>query len=701
MIPGETPVNVLFVEDSEIDVELELRALQRDGLQILFQRVDSESTLRQALATALPDAILSDFSMPGFDGLQALKLTRELAPRVPFIFVSGTIGEERAIEAIRMGATDYVLKNNLRRLSTSLRRALSEASERERVRVAESERARLVEIMEATSDYVGMSDPEGRQIYLNAAGRRLVGIAEDQVAGKRILGIYPDWARRVIEEEARPAAARDGLWQGETAMLSPDGSEVPVSQVVIAHRNPEGGVRFYSTIARDISERKAYEARIQHLANYDALSGLPNRSLLADRAAQAISHARRHQRVCALIALTVDRFKLLNESYGHAATDALLKAVGERLTGALRDGDTMAHLGGDTFAALASSLARPEDVLGVVRKIRDMALAPFVVEGREVHVDLSIGASVFPRDGEQFDLLLRNADAAMNRVKAAAGGGFQFYAAAMTKEATDRVEIEGALHGAAARGELQLHYQPQVELATGRAVAAEALMRWTHPQRGSVPPGQFVPIAEQSDLIVSLGEWALQESCRQLRRWNNPQLRVAVNVSPRQFRSPGFAEAVARALREHGIEGRRLEIELTEGVLIEDRDQAVAILESLKQTGVQIAIDDFGTGYSSLSYLSGLPIDCLKIDRAFVVRIGKGGRDAAIVQAIISLAHSLGMRVLAEGVETAEQADFLRAHGCDEAQGYLFARPCAADAAGLLLAADSLPVSAQRPQEVR
>jgi diguanylate cyclase (GGDEF)-like protein/PAS domain S-box-containing protein len=688
----DTLTNLLFIEDSEMDVELELLALQRDGLEIVFQRVDTEGALRHALGTVRPDVILSDFSMPGFDGLQALKLAREIAPRVPFIFVSGTIGEERAIEAIRNGATDYVLKNNLRRLPTSVRRAITEAAERERVRVAEAERARLVEIMEATSDYVGMSDPDGRQIYLNSAGRKLVGLTEQEVHGKHIFTIYPEWARRVIEEEARPAALRDGLWQGETAMLAPTGVEVPVSQVVIAHRNPDGGVRFYSTIARDISDRKAYEARIQHLANFDALSGLPNRSLLADRAAQAIVHARRQSRVCGLIELNIDRFKLLNESYGHAVADALLKAVAERLKEAVRDGDTVARLGADAFAVLASSLARPDDVLYTVRKIREVAATPFHVEGREVRIDLSIGAAVFPRDGEEFDLLLRNADAAMNRVKAAGGGGFQFYAAAMTKDATDRVEIEAALHGAAQRGEAQLHYQPQVELAGGRVLAVEALMRWTHPQRGPVPPGQFIPIAEQSDLIVSLGEWALQESCRQLARWNNPALRMAVNVSPRQFRSPGFVEAVAKALGAHGIPGERLELELTEGVLIEDREQAVAILERLKRTGVKIAIDDFGTGYSSLSYLSGLPIDCLKIDRAFVVAAGKGGRDAAIVQAIISLAHSLGLRVLAEGVETEAQAAFLRVHGCDEAQGYLFARPSAAADAAPLIGAASLPV---------
>ncbi len=685
-------INVLFVEDSEVDVELELRALQRDGLEVLFQRVDSEVALRQALGTIQPDAILSDFSMPGFDGLRALSLSREIAPRVPFIFVSGTIGEERAIEAIRNGATDYVLKNNLRRLPTSVRRALGESAERERVRTAEAERGRLVEILEATSDYVGMSDPHGSQIYLNAAGCKLVGMTPDQVAGKHIFTIYPEWARRIIEEEARPAALRHGIWHGETAMLAPDGREVPVDQVVVAHRNPDGGVRFYSTIARDISERKAYEARIRHLANYDALCGLPNRSLLADRTAQAIAHARRHQRTCALVAVNIDRFKLLNESYGPAAADALLKAVGARLQEAVREGDTAARLGADAFAVLASSLSRPEEVLAVVRKVREAMAAPFELDGRELRIELSVGASVFPRDGEEFDLLLRNADAAMNRVKAAGGGGFQFYAAAMTQEATDRVEIEAALHGAVERGEMQLHYQPQVELFDGGVVAVEALMRWKHPQRGAVPPGQFIPIAEQSDLIVSLGEWALQEGCRQLARWGNPALRMAINVSPRQFRSAGFAEAVARALREHGIQGERLEIELTEGVLIEDREQAITILEGLKRTGVRIAIDDFGTGYSSLSYLSGLPIDCLKIDRAFVVAAGKGGRDAAIAKAIISLGHSLGLRVLAEGVETAEQAAFLRSHACDEAQGYLFARPCAAGDAARLIAAEALPV---------
>jgi diguanylate cyclase (GGDEF)-like protein/PAS domain S-box-containing protein len=682
-------VNLLFVEDSEADVELSLRALKQDGVQAMWRRVDSEKSLREMLAASKPDAVLSDFSMPGFDGSSALRIAQEMVPEVPFIFVSGTIGEERAIEAIRSGATDYVLKNNLRRLGTAVKRALLEAEERNKARKVEEERARLVQILEATTDYVGMSDPEGMQIYLNAAGRRLIGrMKDEEIIGTTIYDIYPQWAREVIAKEARPTAARVGAWQGETAMLGGDGKEVPVSQVVIAHRSPDGeSIRYYSTVARDIRERKAYEARIQYLAHYDALSDLPNRTLLGDRAAQAVAHSRRTGRSCALIVINVDRFKLFNDSYGHTAGDALLKAVGERLVGAAREGDTVARLGADAFAVLAADLSRPDDVLHIARKIRACASTPFSVEGREAHVTFSVGASTYPRDGENFDLLLRNADAAMHRVKGAGGDGFQYYAAEMTREAVERIELEGALRGALAQNQIELHYQPQVELRGTGVVGLEALMRWKHPERGFISPALFIPIAEESDLIQQLGAWALMEGARNLAEWHKAghRIRVAVNVSARQFASEGFVDMVGRALRVHTIEPSLLELELTESALIQDRDKAIAVLEGLKRLGVQIAVDDFGTGYSSLSYLSGLPVDCLKIDRAFVLHSSKRGRDAAIAQAIISLGHSLGLRVLAEGVETAEQLQFLRSQGCDEAQGYLFAKPAPPRATSALL----------------
>jgi diguanylate cyclase (GGDEF)-like protein len=495
-------------------------------------------------------------------------------------------------------------------------------------------------------------------------------------------------ARALLRDEALPATQGSGIWHGETGVLAADGSEVPVSQVLIAHRDGQGELRFRSTVARDISERKAYEARIKYLANYDALTGLPNRSLLGDRTAQALSHARRSGRTCALVVLSVDRFDLLNESFGHGAGDALLKQVAERLRDTVSEGDTAARLGADVFGVLASDLGRPEDVRNLVRKLAEAAERPFTMGEGEMHVSLSMGASTFPRDGEDFDLLLRNAEAAMHRVKRSGGKGFEFYTAGMTRDALERLELEGALRDAIGRGEMEMHYQPQVEVGSGRVAGVEALMRWRHARLGAVPPGRFIPIAEESDLIEKLGEWALQESCRTLAAWTragHDAVRLAVNVSARQFRSPGFLELVARSVREHQLAPGRLELELTESVLIEDRDEAVSILQKLKRLGVLIAVDDFGTGYSSLSYLSGLPVDCLKIDRSFVTNAAGGGRDAAIAQAIISLAHSLGLRVLAEGVETVEQQSFLHAHGCDEAQGYLFARPARADEAAALL----------------
>jgi len=696
-----TPVQLLFVEDSELDAELSVRALEQGGFDVAWERVQAEDDLKRALQSSKPQAILSDFSMPGFDGIQALRVVREMSPGLPFIFVSGTIGEERAIEAIRLGATDYVLKNNMRRLGTAVRRALSESAERERIRIAEEERARLVQILEATSDYVGMSDPDGKIIYLNAAGRKLTGLPESGGIDKQIGEIHPQWARELIEREGRPTAARAGVWHGETAILGAEGAEIPVSQVIIAHHGRDGEIRFFSAISRDIRERKAYEARLRYLVNYDALTGLPNRTLLGDRTVQAITHARRSGRPAALLVLNLDRFKLVNESYSHGTGDALLKMVADRLRGVVREGDTVARLGADTFAVLAADLARPDDALGVARKIQEAIRPSFGLEGRDPHitvshVTVSLGASTYPRDGEEFDILLRNAEAAMHRVKADGRNGFQFYAAAMTRQATDRVEMENELRLALGRSELEVHYQPQVDLADGRIDGVEVLMRWHHRARGWIPPVQFIPVAEDCDLIHPLGEFALVQGCRQIGFWDRAglaELRLAVNVSAQQFRSPGFVEAVTRVLWATELDPRRLELELTESVLVDNRDEAILILKRLKALGVQIAIDDFGTGYSSLSYLSRLPIDCLKIDRSFINRVHEHGHDAAIAQAVISLAHSLGLRVIAEGVETAEQREFLRAHACDQGQGYLFSHPVPPDAIMRLVPASSLQLA--------
>lgn len=677
---GKSPLRVLFIEDSSVDVELTVIELERDDFSVSWQRVDTERDLRDRLEAELPEVVVSDYTMPRFDGIRALRIVREVAPQVPFIFLSGTIGEERAIESIREGATDYVLKSNMRRLPIAVRRALSDAEERARARAAEEGRARLAAILEATSDCVAVFEPDGGLIYLNSAGRRLTGLANRDLAGINAASLHPPSSRKIVADQGWPEAMKKGLWHGETTLLAADESEIPMSQVVIAHRGEDGETEYLSSIARDIRDRKAYEERIAYLANYDALTGLPNRSLLNDRTVQAVSYARHKGRSLALLVIDIDRFKLVNDGYGQSAGDELLRMMGDRLRQTVREGDTVARLGADSFAILAVDLDHPDDTLIIARKVQTMTMKPFALDQREVRLTVSMGASVFPRDGRDFDTLLRNADAAMHRVKSEGLDGFQFYAANMTSDAADRVDLESDLRAALDRGELIMHYQPQVSLESRQLVGIEALMRWNHPGRGWVSPGKFIPIAEHSDLIHSLGDWAFSESCRQLQQWGNRAagLRMAVNVSARQFRSPGFTETVAQAIDNSGVDPECLELELTESVLVDDQSMTARTLDGLKSVGVKIAVDDFGTGYSSLSYLSRLPIDSLKVDRAFLRNIPGERQDTAIVQAIISLADSLALNVIAEGIETEEQLVFLRDHGCPEGQGFFFARPAPA-----------------------
>ncbi|HEY7840501.1 MAG TPA: diguanylate cyclase, partial [Gammaproteobacteria bacterium] len=464
---GRTLLRVLFVEDSEADVGLAVLELERDGFDVKWERVDVEAEMRRVLAAPNgPEIILSDYSMPAFDGLSALRVARELRPDLPFIFISGTIGEERAISSIHSGATDYILKGNIRRLATAVRRALSDSAERAAAKAAEAERSRLAAILETTSDYVAICDADKRLIYTNAACRALLS-APGRREPETIDELHPHWARDFIYRTAMPTALKTGIWQGETAVLAADGTEIPVSQVIIAHRTPDGRIEYVSTIARDMRERKAYEERIRYLANFDALTGLPNRALLGDRVEQAIAHRRHSDRVLALLAIDIDRFKLINDGYGQAAGDQLLKLVGERFHGLIREGDTAARLGADGYAILAADLAHAGDVLAVVRKIQGGLRGAFNLDGREVHLTVSIGAAVYPKDGEDFEALLRNADAAMHRVKAQGQDGFQFYAADMTRDATERVELESALRSALTNQQLELHYQPQLRLANG------------------------------------------------------------------------------------------------------------------------------------------------------------------------------------------------------------------------------------------
>ncbi len=438
------------------------------------------------------------------------------------------------------------------------------------------------------------------------------------------------------------------------------------------------GVATMIALSIEASQRKQAEEKLTHLAHFDALTALPNRNLLQDRLQQALAVAARGRHKVALMLLDLDRFKTINDSLGHLVGDRVLQEIAERLTGELRAGDTVARLGGDEFVVVLQGVRSAADASQVAQSLLDATAPPVLIEGRELHVTASIGISIYPDDGLDLETLLRAADVAMYHVKEDRRNGFKFYAAPMNDAADRRLRIEDELRQALKRNELVLHYQPQIDLVTRRVVAIEALVRWNHPEQGLIGPAEFIGVAEESPLILALGKWALAEACAQNRSWQNagaPCVPVCVNLSARQFRDGDLVAHVRHVLRETGLAPCYLELEITETTLMQQSEGTLAILDDLAGMGVQLAVDDFGVGYSSLSYLKRFPVDKIKIDRSFVRDIPNDAEDGAIANAIISLSHSMKLRVVAEGVENEAQLEFLAGRGCDDVQGYLLCPP--------------------------
>jgi diguanylate cyclase (GGDEF)-like protein/PAS domain S-box-containing protein len=540
--------------------------------------------------------------------------------------------------------------------------------------------------LNSIGDAVLSTDISGNITYLNLVAEAMTGWRREEATGRPLAEVFRivDGSTRNTARDPMEMAVEQNRTVGLTVncvLIRRDGFESAIEDSAAPIHDRAGRVTGAVIVFPDVSAARAMSVQMTHSAQHDVVTNLPNRLLLNDRITQSIALALRQNKPIAVIFLDLDRFKYINDSLGHATGDELLRSISKRLLAGVRASDTVSRQGGDEFVILLSEITYPEDAATSARKILLSLNAPHSIGGHDLHIDGSIGISIYPGDGEDAETLIKNANTAMYHAKENGRNNFQFYKADMNLKAVERQSLEGSLHCALEREEFLLHYQPKVNLDTGEITGVEALIRWQRPDRGLVPPSDFVPIAEDCGLIVPIGRWVLREACRQAREWQDvglPFKRVSINVSATEFRAKTFLAGVSSILRETGLEARYLDLELTESVLMQHAESTASILQELKRTGVHLAVDDFGTGYSSLSYLRQFPIDVLKIDKSFVQQISGDPNDSAIVSAIIDMGKNLKQRVIAEGIETQEQLAFLQAQHCAEGQGYLFSRPLAA-----------------------
>jgi diguanylate cyclase (GGDEF)-like protein/PAS domain S-box-containing protein len=541
-----------------------------------------------------------------------------------------------------------------------------------------------------------ITDARQRILSVNRAFTDVTGYSAEEALGLTPRLLKSGHHDRSFYEAMWQDIESHGFWQGEIHDRRKDGTLYPSALSISAVHDKAGRITHYVAVFSDITERKASEARIAFLAQHDSLTGLPNRALLHDRLDQALANAARYGKRIALLFLDLDRFKTINDSLGHMMGDQLLQGVALRLSNCVRETDTVSRQGGDEFLIVLTDVEVPDDAARVAEKILDRLRPPFDIDGQQLGTSFSIGIALYPEDGNTVESLMKNADTAMYHAKENGRNTYRFFDERMNVNALERLHLENGLRRALENEEFSVYYQPQVDLASGRIIGTEALLRWFSGVMGGISPARFIPLAEECGLIVPIGEWVLKTACRQARQWQDeglPAIPVAVNLSALQFRRADIVATVSRALEESGLEGCWLELELTESLLMQSGPEVEATLGRLKALGVRLSIDDFGTGYSSLAYLKRFPVDRLKIDQSFVRDITEDPDDAAIVRAIIQLGRSLRLEVIAEGTETPEQMDFLRYERCTAAQGYLFAPPLPAEAVTELLRIGSLPAA--------
>lgn len=649
-------------------------------------QVDNVGEAESYLAGHPVDVILLDLASGGAQGQEAVRRVRNASPRVAIVLLFSPNGVGTAKQAMQDGAQDYLIKGEIE--ARELVRALENAIQRKTIEEAlfeEKERAQVT--LDSIGDAVISTDAEGKITFLNLVAERLTGWPGPKASGQQMSEVF-----RIVDATTREAIAnpmeeavtknRLGHLPGNCILIRRDGQEVFIEDSAAPIHDRRGGITGSVIVFRDVSTSRALAEKTVHASQHDFLTGLPNRLLLNDRLCQAIALARRRSGQVAVLFIDLDGFKHINDSLGHLIGDKLLQSVAKRLQDHLRTPDTVCRHGGDEFVILLQDLREQEDAAIAAKRIIDLISEVHSIGEHELHITASIGVSFHPEDGRDAETLMKNADTAMYQAKDHGRQCFKFFKPVMDVRAVDRQSIEADLRQAMGRNEFTLCYQPKINLWTGAVAGVEALLCWTQATRGSVPPAKFIAVAEDTGLILPIGAWVLREACTQAKAWLDqglPATPMAINVSAVQLQDAKFLHEVLAVLGETGLDPRSLELELTESVLMHLPEHAQSVLQHLRDKGVLVALDDFGKDYSSLSSLKKLPIDTLKIDRSFIHQLNDTADDAAIAIAIISMGRSLNLRVVAEGVESVQDLEFLKAHNCDEAQGFYFSHPLPAE----------------------
>ena len=678
--------DILLIDDDPCHAKAFEGALSAasDGLSH-FEWVRNLSSGLERLAHKGVWAIFLNLFLPDSRGLHTLDKLLSVTSTAPIVVLGGVDDEDICKAAMLHGAQDYLLEGHVD--SYSFARAIRNIIEREITRqelFIEKERAQVT--LNSIGDAVLSTDMSGNVTYLNAVAEHMTGWPQKEAVGHPLSDVFQiiDGTTHKPSPDPMKLAVQQNRTVGLKAnciLVRRDGHECAIEDSAAPIHDRDGQVTGAVIVFHDVSMARSVVQEMSHLAQHDVLTDLPNRMMLSDRLTQAISLARRNHHQLAVLFLDLDGFKHINDSLGHSVGDQLLQSVAERLSACVRKSDTVSRQGGDEFVILLPEVTHSADAA--------ISAAKIITELKEVHnfgehrlrITVSIGVSTYPDNGEDADTLIKNADTAMYHAKQSGRDNCQFFRPDMGLNAVERQSLEGQLRYALERQELLLHYQPKVNLKTGALTGVEALLRWQHPERGLLLPEQFLTIAEDTGMILAIGQWVLRDACRQTREWLDaglPAVPVAVNISSLEFRSEHFLEGVQVALKNSNLDSNYLELELTQTVLMRHAESTAYALRQLKAIGVRLAVDDFGTGYSSLSYLTRFPIDALKLDQSFLPDIIAGSDDAIVVSAVVAMGKSLKHRVIAEGVETIEQLAFLQAHGCDEGQGYYFSRPVVA-----------------------